>query len=113
MRIYKRGSLYWTEFEVDKKRYQMSTRTKDKKLAGEVTAALQADTIRNKFILVFFVKPLKKGVGIRSDRLIFRFYKFFLNIFFNLIFEISLYFRFSNFIFRLKHVFYSTLFYSA
>ena len=49
MRIYKRGSIYWTEFEVDNKRYQMSTRTKDKRLAGEIAAALQADTIRNKF----------------------------------------------------------------
>ncbi|RZD15586.1 MAG: site-specific integrase [Candidatus Acididesulfobacter guangdongensis] len=49
MRIYKRGNIYWTEFEVDNKRYQMSTKTKDKKLAQEIAAALQADTIRNKF----------------------------------------------------------------
>ena len=49
MRIYKRGNIYWTEFEVDNKRYQMSCKTKDKKLAGEIAAALQADTIRNKF----------------------------------------------------------------
>ena len=49
MRIYKRGNIYWTEFEVDNKRYQMSTRTKDKRLAGEIAAALQADTVRDKF----------------------------------------------------------------
>ena len=49
MRIYKRGNVYWTEFVVDNKRYQMSTRTKDKKLAEEIAAALQADIVRNKF----------------------------------------------------------------
>ena len=49
MRIYKRGNIYWTEFIVDNKHYQMSTRTKDKKLAEEVAAALQADVVRNKF----------------------------------------------------------------
>ena len=49
MRIYKRGNIYWTEFVVDNKRYQMSTRTKDKKLAEEIAAALQADVVRNKF----------------------------------------------------------------
>ena len=49
MRIYKRGNIYWTEFIVSNKRYQMSTRTKDKKLAEEIAAALQADVVRNKF----------------------------------------------------------------
>ncbi len=49
MRIYKRGNIYWTEFIVSNKRYQMSTKTKDKKLAEEVAAALQADVVRNKF----------------------------------------------------------------
>ena len=49
MRIYKRGNIYWTEFVVDNRRYQMSTRTKDKKLAEEIAAALQADVVRNKF----------------------------------------------------------------
>ena len=49
MRIYKRGNIYWTEFIVDNRRYQMSTRTKDKKLAEEIAAALQADVVRNKF----------------------------------------------------------------
>ena len=43
MRIYKRGNIYWIEFIVDNKRYQMSTKTKDKKLAEEIAAALQAD----------------------------------------------------------------------
>ena len=60
MRIYKRGSVYWTEFEVDNKRYQMSTRTKDKRLAGEIAAALQADTIRNKFNIPQKYKVEKK-----------------------------------------------------
>ena len=49
MRIYKRGSTYWTEFIVDNKRYQLSCKTKDKKLAEEVAAALHADVVRNKF----------------------------------------------------------------
>ena len=49
MRIYKRGSTYWTEFIVDNKRYQLSCKTKDKKLAEEVAAALQSDVIRKKF----------------------------------------------------------------
>ncbi len=49
MRIYKRGNIYWTEFIADNKRYQMSTKTKDKKLAEEIAAALQADVVRNKF----------------------------------------------------------------
>ena len=49
MRVYKRGNIYWTEFIVGNKRYQMSTRTKDKKLAEEIAAALQADVVRNKF----------------------------------------------------------------
>ena len=49
MRIYKRGNIYWTEFIVDNKRYQLSCRTKDKKLAEEIAAALQADVVRNKF----------------------------------------------------------------
>ncbi len=49
MRIYKRGNIYWTEFIVSNKRYQMSTKTKDKKLAEEIAAALQADAVRNKF----------------------------------------------------------------
>ena len=49
MRIYKRGNIYWTEFVVDNRRYQMSTKTKDKKLAEEVAASLQADVVRNKF----------------------------------------------------------------
>ena len=46
MRIYKRGNIYWTEFIVDNKRYQMSTKTKDKKLAEEIAAALQSDVVR-------------------------------------------------------------------
>ncbi len=49
MRIYKRGNIYWTEFIVDNKRYQLSCKTKDKSLALEVAAALQADVIRKKF----------------------------------------------------------------
>ena len=49
MRIYKRGNTYWTEFIVDNRRYQLSCKTKDKKLAEEIAAALQADVIRKKF----------------------------------------------------------------
>ena len=49
MRIYKRGNTYWCEFQVENKRYQLSCKTKDKKLAGEIAAALQSDIVRKKF----------------------------------------------------------------
>ena len=49
MRIYKRGKTYWCEFELDKKRYQYSCKTKDKDVAEEVASAIHADAIRNRF----------------------------------------------------------------
>ena len=49
MRIYKRGKTYWCEFEVDKKRYQYSCKTKDKDVAEEVASAIHTDIIRNRF----------------------------------------------------------------
>ena len=49
MRLYKRGSTYWTEFIVDNKRYQYSCKTKDKTVAAEVASAIHADIIRNRF----------------------------------------------------------------
>ena len=49
MRLYKRGNIWWTSFEVDKKRYQLSCKTKDKNVAQEVAAARHADIVREKF----------------------------------------------------------------
>ena len=49
MRLYKRGKTYWCAFEIDKKRYQYSYKTKDKDVAEEVASAMRADTIRNRF----------------------------------------------------------------
>ncbi len=49
MRIYKRGKTYWCEFEIDKKRYQYSCKTKDKEVAEEVASSIHADMIRNRF----------------------------------------------------------------
>ena len=49
MRLYKRGQTYWCEFELDKKRYQYSCKTKDKDVAEEVASAIHADTVRNRF----------------------------------------------------------------
>jgi integrase len=49
MNIYKRGNIYWVKFRLDNKLYQYSCRTKDKEVAKEVAAAIQADVIRNCF----------------------------------------------------------------
>ena len=49
MIIYKRGKTYWCAFELDKKRYQYSCKTKDKDVAEEVASAIHADTVRNRF----------------------------------------------------------------
>ena len=49
MIIYKRGKMYWCAFELDKKRYQYSCKTKDKDVAEEVASAIHADTVRNRF----------------------------------------------------------------
>ena len=69
MRIYKRGSTYWTEFIVDNKRYQLSCKTKDKNLAGEIAAALQADVVRNKFNIPQKYKSEKKFISIFEEYL--------------------------------------------
>ncbi len=58
MRIYKRGNIYWIEFIVDNKRYQMSTKTKDKKLAEEIAAALQADVSMHVVVKASFNEAL-------------------------------------------------------
>ena len=49
MRIYKRGQVYWCEFRLDNKHYQYSCKTKDKSIAQEISAAIYADTIRDRF----------------------------------------------------------------
>jgi integrase len=49
MKVFKRGKTYWCDFEIDKKRYRYSCRTKDKTVAEEVASAIHADTIRNRF----------------------------------------------------------------
>ena len=49
MNIYKRGKTYWCRFEIDKKLYQYSCKTKDKSVAEEVASVIHADIIRNKF----------------------------------------------------------------
>ena len=49
MIIYKRGKTYWCAFELDKKRYQYSCKTKDKDVAEEIASAIHADTVRNRF----------------------------------------------------------------
>ena len=58
MRIYRRGNIYWIEFIVDNKRYQMSTKTKDKKLAEEIAAALQADVSTHVVVKASFNEAL-------------------------------------------------------
>ena len=58
MRIYRRGNIYWIEFIVDNKRYQMSTKTKDKKLAEEIAAALQADVSMHVVVKASFNEAL-------------------------------------------------------
>jgi hypothetical protein len=57
MRLYKRGNIYWREFQVDKKHYQYSCKTRDKIVAQKVAAAINADTIRNKFNIQAKYKP--------------------------------------------------------
>ena len=49
MRLYKRGQTYWCAFEIDKKRYQYSCKTKNKDIAEEIAAAMHADILRNRF----------------------------------------------------------------
>ena len=49
MNLYKRGNIWWCKFRVDNILYQYSCKTKDKSVATEVAAALNADTVRKKF----------------------------------------------------------------
>ena len=49
MNLYKRGNIYWCKFRVDNTLYQYSCKTKDKSVATEVAAALNADVVRKKF----------------------------------------------------------------
>ena len=49
MRIYKRGQTFWCKFMLDGKLYQYSCKTKDRETAQEISAAVYADTIRNRF----------------------------------------------------------------
>ena len=49
MRVFKRGQTYWCEFEIDKKRFQYSCKTKDKAIAEDIASAMHADMIRNRF----------------------------------------------------------------
>ncbi|MCL4497283.1 MAG: site-specific integrase [Deltaproteobacteria bacterium] len=49
MNLYKRGNIWWCKFRVDNILYQYSCKTKDKSVAQEVAAALNADVVRRKF----------------------------------------------------------------
>ena len=49
MNIYKRGQVYWCKFMIDGKLRQYSCKTKDKSIAQEISAAIYADTIRDRF----------------------------------------------------------------
>ena len=49
MRVFLRGKTYWAEFKIDKKRYQFSTKSKDKRQAEEIASSIHSDIIRNKF----------------------------------------------------------------
>ncbi|MHB1664447.1 MAG: tyrosine-type recombinase/integrase [bacterium] len=69
MRLYKRGNIWWCEFRADKKHYQHSCKTKDKKLAEEVAAALQADIVRNKFNIPAKYKAEKSFLNIWEEYL--------------------------------------------
>ncbi|MDA8273578.1 MAG: site-specific integrase [Deltaproteobacteria bacterium] len=49
MNLYKRGNIWWCKFRVDNILHQYSCKTKDKNVAAEVAAALNADVVRKKF----------------------------------------------------------------
>ncbi len=51
MTIYKRGNIFWCKFRLDKKLYQFSCKTRDKRIAEEAAAATHADVIRKRFNL--------------------------------------------------------------
>lgn len=47
--LYKRGNVWWCEYNIDEKRYRFSCKTRDKVLAGEVASTIKADLIRKRF----------------------------------------------------------------
>ncbi len=47
--LYKRGNIWWTKFMFNGKLRRYSCKTKDKDVAQEVAAALNADVVRNRF----------------------------------------------------------------
>ena len=47
--LYKRGNIWWCKFMFDGKLRRYSCKTKDKTVAQEVAAALNADVVRNRF----------------------------------------------------------------
>ena len=49
MKVYLRGKTYWCEFEIDKKRYRFSTKSKDKRQAQEIASTIHADMLRKRF----------------------------------------------------------------
>ena len=49
MNLYRRGDTWWCRFWVDKRLFQYSCKTKNKVLAQEIAATLQADVIRENF----------------------------------------------------------------
>jgi len=69
MRLYKRGKIYWCEFQVDKKVYRQSCKTGDRKLAEEVASAIHADTIRSKFDIPVKFKQEKIFVSVFDEYL--------------------------------------------
>ncbi len=69
MRLYKRGNIYWCEFQVDKKIYRSSCKTKDKAVAQEVAAAIHGDTVRKKFDIPAKYKAEKIFAGVWDEYL--------------------------------------------
>ena len=47
MRAFLRGKTYWTEFYIDRKHFQLSTKSKDKRQAAEIATAIRADMIQD------------------------------------------------------------------
>jgi len=72
MRLYKRGKIYWCEFQVDKKVYRQSCKTGDRKLAEEVASAIHADIIRSKFDIPVKFKQEKIFVSVFDEYLKFQ-----------------------------------------
>ena len=67
MNIFRRGQVFWCKFRIDNKLYQLSCKTKDKKLAEEIAAALQADVVRKKFDIPVKYKQEKIFLGVFAE----------------------------------------------